>query len=281
MSNYRVMDLFSGAGGLTFGFYYNLVEGKFVKRDDVEFVFANEYNPAAAAAFRENYPNINMIEGDIREELSDKVLDEYLKDGEVDVIIGGPPCQSFSTVGQRKYDERAKLSNEYLRVLKKVRPKMFLFENVKGILSMREIFYEEDENGNPVYEDVERHRGDKKFIRQDFVFYDSPERILNTLEAIKEVRGDIKVALGRELSKLFEEINIGKISEIQERYKDGIKGEIVCLVYRSEEPEKDSYRAKIAKLKSKGFKSKDISVILSELYDVSKNTIYEMVNAEK
>ena len=182
MNKYRVMDLFSGAGGLTFGFYYNLVEEKFVKRDDVEFVFANEYDPAAAAAFRENYPDINMIEGDIREVLSDDVLDEYMKGGEVDVIIGGPPCQSFSTVGQRKYDERAKLSNEYLRILEKVKPKMFLFENVKGILSMREIFYEEDENGNPVYEDVERHRGDKKFIRKEPKKIGTGELVIKKLE---------------------------------------------------------------------------------------------------
>ena len=45
MSKFRIVDLFSGAGGLTFGFYYNLVNGEFVKRDNVEFVFSNEYAP--------------------------------------------------------------------------------------------------------------------------------------------------------------------------------------------------------------------------------------------
>ena len=72
----KIIDLFSGVGGLTFGFYYNLIDGKFVKRKNTEFVFANEYAPNAAAAFRENYPDINMIEGDIREVLSDDVLEE-------------------------------------------------------------------------------------------------------------------------------------------------------------------------------------------------------------
>ena len=73
------------------------------------------------------------------------------------MIIGGPPCQSFSTVGQRNYDEKAQLYTEYLRVLKIARPKMFLFENVRGILSMREIFYKRDAAGNILYElkDVE------------------------------------------------------------------------------------------------------------------------------
>lgn len=118
----------------------------------------------------------------------------------------------------------------------------------------------------------------KEYLTKDFLFYDSPERILKTLAIIKECRGDIKIALGRELTKLFEEINIGNISEIESRYKDGIKGEIVCLVYRSSETNLDDYRLKIAELKSKGYKSKDIAIILSTLFDVSKNAIYEMVN---
>ena len=118
----------------------------------------------------------------------------------------------------------------------------------------------------------------KEYLTKDFLFYDSPERILKTLAIIKECRGDIKIALGRELTKLFEEINIGNISEIESRYKDGIKGEIVCLVYRSSETNLDDYRLKIAELKSKGYKSKDIAIILSTLFDVGKNAIYEMVN---
>ncbi len=167
MSKYKVVDLFSGAGGLTFGFYYNLVNNQFEKRDNVEFVFANEFAPQAVAAFEKNYgDDIPMIAGDICG-ITDKEIEERLNGEEVDVIIGGPPCQSFSTVGQRKYDERAKLSNQYLRLLEKIKPKMFLFENVKGILSMREIFYKEDENGNPIYKEVEKHRGENTFIKKE------------------------------------------------------------------------------------------------------------------
>ena len=167
MKKIRVVDLFSGAGGLTFGFYYNLLDEKFFKRNDVEFVFANEFAPQAVAAFKKNYgDNIPMIAGDIcaitEQEIKDRMAGE-----EVDVIIGGPPCQSFSTVGQRRYDDRAKLSNQYLRLLETIQPKMFLFENVKGILSMREIFYKRDDNGEIVYKDVEKHRGDKTFIKKE------------------------------------------------------------------------------------------------------------------
>ena len=167
MKKIRVVDLFSGAGGLTFGFYYNLIDQNFSKRNDVEFVFANEFAPQAVAAFKKNYgDNIPMIAGDIcaitEQEIKDRMAGE-----EVDVIIGGPPCQSFSTVGQRRYDDRAKLSNQYLRLLETIQPKMFLFENVKGILSMREIFYKRDDNGEIVYKDVEKHRGDKTFTKKE------------------------------------------------------------------------------------------------------------------
>ena len=108
------------------------------------------------------------------------MLNENMNE-EVDVIIGGPPCQSFSTVGQRKYDARAKLSNEYLRILEKVKPKMFLFENVKGILSMREIFYKVDENGDPVYKDVKRHRGEKEYIKKEPVIDHYGELVMKKL----------------------------------------------------------------------------------------------------
>ncbi|MCI6058636.1 MAG: DNA cytosine methyltransferase [Clostridiales bacterium] len=182
MSKYRIVDLFSGAGGLTFGFYYNLVNNQFKKRDNVEFVFANEFAPQAVAAFKKNYgDNIPMIAGDICG-ITDKEIEERLNGEEVDVIIGGPPCQSFSTVGQRKYDDRAKLSNQYLRLLEKIKPKMFLFENVKGILSMREIFYKTNEKGETVYEEVEKHRGDKKFIKKEPVIDHYGDLVMDVLK---------------------------------------------------------------------------------------------------
>lgn len=177
----RVVDLFSGAGGLTFGFYYNLINEQFVKRDNVEFVFANEFAPQAVKAFKKNYGNnIPMIAGDICC-ITDEKIDKMIGEENVDVIIGGPPCQSFSTVGQRKYDDRAKLSNQYLRILEKVKPKMFLFENVKGILSMREIFYKEV-NGETVYQLVEKRRGEKTYFQKEPVIEGYGEWVMNVLK---------------------------------------------------------------------------------------------------
>lgn len=181
MRKLKIIDLFSGAGGLTFGFNYKLTNDGFILRNEYEHIFANEYDSNAVKAFRFNYPDSNMIEGDIRD-ITDDILTDYIGTSDVDVIIGGPPCQSFSTVGQRKYDDRAKLSNEYLRILDKVKPKMFLFENVKGILSMKEIFYKTDENGDILYEEIVSHRGDNEFIRKEPIIESYGELVIEKLK---------------------------------------------------------------------------------------------------
>ena len=115
----------------------------------------------------------------------------------------------------------------------------------------------------------------KKYANKDFVFYDSPERILKTIKSIQEERGDIKIALGRELSKLFEEIKVDCISNILNYFKEEIKGEIVCLVYADENSDLGEMEYKIKELKAKGFKAKEISVILSTICDYNKNEVYK------
>ncbi len=210
----RIVDLFSGAGGLTFGFNYNLVNGEFRRRDNVEHVFANEYDPNAVNAFRNNYPHINMIEGDIRD-ITAEQINEYVAGQEVDVIIGGPPCQSFSTIGQRNYDERAKLSEEYLRILDTIRPKMFLFENVKGILSMREIFYRYDENGQIMYEEEIRTRGNRTRVKKTPIIERYGELIMDKLrEKFHEIGYTIR----------FETLNAYKFGVPQNRERVVIIG---------------------------------------------------------
>ena len=154
----RIVDLFSGAGGLTFGFYYNLINGEFVRNENCDIIFANEFDSAAAEAFRINFPDLNMVEKDIKHLKRAEIL-RLIGDEEVDLIIGGPPCQSYSTIGRRVYDDKAKLYNEYYRLLEIIRPRMFLFENVKGMLSMK------DENGDKVIDVIEN-----KFANIDETF---------------------------------------------------------------------------------------------------------------
>ena len=127
----KIIDLFSGVGGLSYGFAHD---------NNFEIVAANEILPNMAKAFSLNHPTTKVYIEDIKDFSAEKVeRDLNIKASEVDIIVGGPPCQAYSTVGKRLIDDpRGKLFQEYYRVLKEFNPKLFLFENVKGILSMQD-----------------------------------------------------------------------------------------------------------------------------------------------
>lgn len=113
---------------------------------------------------------------------------------------------------------------------------------------------------------------------EDVVFYESPNRILNTLRTIQTIRPNAKIAVGRELTKIFEEIVVNNIDNVIEHFKKNIsKGEFVVMIFRSEKNyEETDIQNKIKLLQDKGFTGKDISIILSELYGFNKNKIYKM-----
>ena len=106
---------------------YDLRRLLFLPRKNT-FVFANEIDVYAAEAFEANFPDIKMLNKDIKQ-LDKEKIEKLIGEEPVDLIIGGPPCQSFSTVGQRVFDEKATLYEEYLRILSIAKPKVFLFEN--------------------------------------------------------------------------------------------------------------------------------------------------------
>lgn len=118
----------------------------------------------------------------------------------------------------------------------------------------------------------------KHYTGEDFVFYESPNRIINTLKIIQDIRPDASVAVGRELTKVFEEIVIDKVDNVIEHFEKNItKGEFVVMIFRSEKNVEDAdIENKIKQLQDKGFSAKDVSVILSELYGFNKNKIYKM-----
>lgn len=115
----------------------------------------------------------------------------------------------------------------------------------------------------------------RRHANVNMVFYDSPERILKTLNIIKSVRFNAKIALARELSKLFEEVVCSDVSSVIEHFDGEIKGEIVCMIYAEENPEELELEFKINALKSKGFKDKEVATILSTLFGMNKNEIYK------
>ncbi len=119
----KLISLFSGCGGLDLGF----------ERAGFEIPVANEFDPTIWDTFKANHPKTKLIEGDIR-----KIKEEDFPD-EIDGIIGGPPCQSWSEAGSLRgiEDSRGKLFYEYIRILKSKQPKFFLAENVSGMLANR------------------------------------------------------------------------------------------------------------------------------------------------
>jgi len=126
----KIIDLFAGVGGLSYGFAHD---------SSFEIVAANEILPNMAKAYELNHSQVKMYCKDIKEfGINDIQNDFGIKEGEIDIVVGGPPCQAYSTVGKRIIDDpRGKLFQEYYRVLKEIKPKVFLFENVKGLLSMQ------------------------------------------------------------------------------------------------------------------------------------------------
>ena len=109
------------------------------------------------------------------------------------------------------------------------------------------------------------------------MFYASPNRLVKTVELIEKVAPEIKVAVGRELTKMFEEIIIDKIDNVIRHFKGDVKGEIVAMTFAQTQSENSEIKCKVEILKTKGFKSKEITEILSSLYNFNKNDIKQLL----
>lgn len=127
MRKYRAVDLFSGCGGISKGFF---------DTGRVEIVGAIDFDQAACDTFKKNFPNASVFCGDIN---NISVKDTGFKD--IDILVGGPPCQGFSRLNywdkDRDNDPRNKLFLQYLRFVEELKPKAILIENVKQILTSK------------------------------------------------------------------------------------------------------------------------------------------------
>ncbi|MCR5590831.1 MAG: DNA cytosine methyltransferase [Lachnospiraceae bacterium] len=123
----NVLDLFCGAGGLSCGF----------KMAGFEIVGGIDFEPSAIKTHEKNFPGgVNWC-GDIRDFSNERIKSDF-PDG-VDVIIGGPPCQGFSSANMQQKDvsddPRNRLFMEFIRFVEQLKPKAFMIENVRGILT--------------------------------------------------------------------------------------------------------------------------------------------------
>jgi DNA (cytosine-5)-methyltransferase 1 len=125
-NDFAVVDLFCGAGGFSEGF----------RRAGYKIVFGFDKCPQAIETFKYNFKT-NGLSGDITQYTPKKLLETAgLDPQDIDIVVGGPPCQGFSVAGMMKInDKRNFLYQDYIRFIKYVKPKLFVMENVPTILS--------------------------------------------------------------------------------------------------------------------------------------------------
>jgi len=129
----KVVDLFAGVGGLSHGFLMENFEIVFAIEFDKDIALANQYNHSNTVVY-----NIDITQADIQA--------LYKKYSDIDVIIGGPPCQGFSQKGKRLSlnDERNFLFKHFIKFVEKFRPKYFLLENVPNIITTSNGFFKDE-----------------------------------------------------------------------------------------------------------------------------------------
>ena len=131
MDKYSVIDLFAGAGGLSLGFIQT-------NKYDIKVAFEN--NPDMQATYKKNHPNVEMM-GDVCSADYEEIKKKY---GEIDIVIGGPPCQGFSNANRQKnhaISMNNMLVKQYIRAILELHPKAFVMENVSMLRSEVHRFY--------------------------------------------------------------------------------------------------------------------------------------------
>jgi DNA (cytosine-5)-methyltransferase 1 len=121
------IDLFSGCGGLSSG----------LEMAGHRCLLGVDANKEAIKSFAANHHHAEVYLGDIKQ-LKEKKLQQLLKGQKVDMVVGGPPCQGFSTVGRGEVeDDRNQLFREFVRIVKATKPKVIVFENVTGLVAKK------------------------------------------------------------------------------------------------------------------------------------------------
>ncbi len=192
-----IVDLFCGAGGLSLGF----------KQVGFKTLFANDMDSLCIETYKYNHPEIpekNIVCGDIREICNE--IDTYISE-DVDVVIGGPPCQGFSSANKHHRvidDPRNELYKYFLKAVELIAPKFVVMENVKGMLKVADQVVED-------YEQLRVQKNGKMYSYRvsyellnsaDFSVAQSRERLIYLA-----IRNDVSDRLHIEPSNLFEYIH--------------------------------------------------------------------------
>lgn len=128
IDEFVILDLFCGAGGFSYGMHKNV---------HFRTAVAVDFNAKAANTFQKNMPEAFVITGDLTKTETKQLIIEQSVNSGVNMIVGGPPCQGFSMKGKKLglKDERNFLFREYLNLVERLKPEVFVIENVKSLLS--------------------------------------------------------------------------------------------------------------------------------------------------
>lgn len=193
---FTIADFFGGAGGLSLGFNQAGFKTEFV----------NEIDPLAIQTYKYNHPEVDsskIVADDIKNIIDD--LQNYIGNKMIDVVIGGPPCQSFSSANQQRIidDPRNELYKYFIQAVKKIKPKFVVMENVKGMKKVAQQVIEDfrsikvNINGEVTSYDVDFHI----FNSEDFSVAQRRERLIYFA-----VRNDIAKANKVTPQKIIDEI---------------------------------------------------------------------------
>lgn len=163
----KVISLFSGAGGLDIGF----------ESAGFSIAVAVEVDPSCCDTLRTNRPNLPIINKNITEVTSEEILKTAnLAPLEAALVIGGPPCQSFSLAGLRKGldDERGKLLFEFVRIVRETLPLGFVLENVKGLTNW--------DSGRALKMLIEELSKPIEYCGKEYKYTITPPKVLNAVD---------------------------------------------------------------------------------------------------
>lgn len=233
----KTIDLFAGCGGFSCGF----------EKAGYEIVSAVEFDEKTSQSYTYNHKKTKMIVEDIKNIDNEKLF----KKNEADIIIGGPPCQGFSMAGARIRtnfidDPRNYLFKHYFNIVKIVRPKIFILENVKGLLNLNKgAIFEEIKTTfeNPDNFDGKPYHIQHKIIKaKEYGIPQNRERVIiigsqinfNLAEEIEKTRYEIiksdknffdNVTVWEAISNLPEPSELGVVENIEcnNKYQESLK----------------------------------------------------------